>query len=413
MEQNKVKISYETLWKFIIRPPRDEYTEEMLGNKKFKYNGKRYIRKDYDILSSQGYIMKCSLIEPEQKYRPSFEMPIVLYLHGNSSSRIEGLSILRELLKRNINLFLIDFPGCGLSEGKYISLGYHESDDVGIIINFIEKIPGVVRIGIWGRSMCAATTMIYAHRDERVKAICMDSPFSDFKKLAKELTKKQINIPDFLIDTILSIVRNTVIKKNGLDIYKLKPLDLANKTFQPAIFLHAIYDELINVQHSIDLFNEYAGEKSLKCCDKGGHNSKRNSNIIHEIGQFFSKYLDNDYDESKDIDNSVVNYDDILSKKNSGSSELKRFNSMSEDNFPIQENESYLKKKEESEKMTMTEMKQFLNSIKPDDFKNVNMNNNIQVNLSNNSSSDENKNKKNMKNVDNNIKDDDIIDNDS
>ena len=52
-------------------------------------------------------------------------MPVVIYLHGNSSSRIEGLNVARELLKRNINLFVFDFAGSGLSEGEYISLGYH------------------------------------------------------------------------------------------------------------------------------------------------------------------------------------------------------------------------------------------------------------------------------------------------
>ena len=50
-------------------------------------------------------------------------MPAVIYLHGNSSSRLEGLKIATELFRRNINLFVFDFAGCGLSEGDYISLG--------------------------------------------------------------------------------------------------------------------------------------------------------------------------------------------------------------------------------------------------------------------------------------------------
>lgn len=77
-------------------------------------------------------------------------MPVVIYLHGNSSSRLEGLKAAPELLKRDINLFVIDFAGCGLSEGEYISLGWHEKDDVRIIVDFVEKLPGVSRIGLWG-----------------------------------------------------------------------------------------------------------------------------------------------------------------------------------------------------------------------------------------------------------------------
>ena len=84
-----IKFSYETLWKFIIRPPRDDYTESMLGHKIFRYKSKKYQRKDYDIMSTQGYILKCSFIEPIKSDRPSVKMPVVIYLHGNSSSRID------------------------------------------------------------------------------------------------------------------------------------------------------------------------------------------------------------------------------------------------------------------------------------------------------------------------------------
>ena len=372
MDDNNIKISYDTLWKFIIRPPRDEYKESMLGAPSFKFNKKKYQRKDYDIMSSEGYIMKGSFIEPFKEDRPSIEMPVVLYLHGNSSSRIEGLNIAGELLKRDINLFVIDFAGCGLSEGEYISLGYHESDDVGNIIDFIEKIPGVGRIGLWGRSMGAATTMIYAHRDERVKAICMDSPFADFVRLAKELTLKQINIPGFLINTVLNIIRKTILGKNGLDIDKLKPIDSAPKTFQPAIFIHAIYDELINVNHSIDLFNNYGGQvKSLKCCDKGGHNSKRNSMIINEIGNFFEENLKkgiNDKNNNNQIDNKI---NDNLSKN-----EIKKSNSkeISESEQPFNNNE-YKIKNEEKFKKQISELETTLKSLNKNiKKKNIDMN---------------------------------------
>ena len=241
--------------------------------------------------------MKCSLIEPESMYRPSKEMPVVVYLHGNASSRLEGLRTLGTLLPHNINLFIVDLPGCGLSEGEYISLGYYESYDVGIIIDFLENLPGVGKIGLWGRSMGASTALIYAHRDQRIKAICLDSPFANFCRLAKELTSKAINLPEFIINGALRIIRNTIMSKNGMDIFKLNPIEKAEKTYQPAIFIHAINDQLINLQHSIDIFNIYGGEKSLKCSEIGGHNSKRPKRITKEVGNFFAENLKNDKNE--------------------------------------------------------------------------------------------------------------------
>jgi pimeloyl-ACP methyl ester carboxylesterase len=290
-EKENPKISYETLWKYIIRPERTIYKKRDLGNPSFSLKGKNYVRKDYNLISSEGYLMKCSFFEPEPFYRPKRVMPVVLYLHGNSSSRLEGISNLKEILKLDINFFVVDFPGCGLSEGEYISLGYHESRDVRIIINFLEKIPGVGVIGLWGRSMGAATTILYAHKDERVKAIVMDSPFADFNILAKELVLKKIKLPNFLIEGVLKIVKKTIINKNGLDIDKLKPIESAPKAKQPALFIHADNDELIDKKHSEMLINAYGGKiKKLKKCE-GTHNSKRSYKIIKDIAEFFYGYL--------------------------------------------------------------------------------------------------------------------------
>ena len=314
VEQEKPKISYETLWKAIIRPYRDIYKIKDLGNPKFSFFARTYIRKDYDLISSEGYLMKCSFYEPEISFRPKKIMPVVLYLHGNSSSRLEGMGVLREVLKRDMNLFTIDFPGCGLSEGDYISLGYHESHDVKVVVDFIEKLPGVGNIGLWGRSMGAATTMIYAHKDDRIKAIVMDSPFADFSILAKELVLKQIKLPNFLIDGALKIVNMTVRKKNGLDIEKLKPIDSAPKTKQPAIFVHANNDELINNRHSEMLLNAYGGKnKKLKRCE-GNHNSRRPFKIMKEIGEFLYNNLVNNnpnVNDNKKVDdfNNIFNLD--------------------------------------------------------------------------------------------------------
>ena len=113
------KISYETLWKAIIRPPRDEYIEEELGSPKFIIEQRHYIRKDFELLNFQGYLMKVSMIEPDPRERPMDIMPCVIYLHANASSRIEGLHVRRFLLKRNINLCVFFFFFSGISEGEY------------------------------------------------------------------------------------------------------------------------------------------------------------------------------------------------------------------------------------------------------------------------------------------------------
>ncbi len=360
--ETKVKLGYETLWKFIIRPPRDKYPLNYLGPQQFKYNSKIYIRRDFELISHQGFKMKSSLIEPLPTYRPSKKMPVVIYLHGNASSRLEGLNTLNILLPHNINLFIVDLPGCGYSEGEYISLGYYESYDVGIIVDFLENLPSVSNIGIWGRSMGASTGLIYAHRDKRIKALCLDSPFVNFCRLARELTKQYISLPDFLINGVLKIIGNTIEDKIGIDIFKLNPIEEAENTFQPALFIHAINDKLINVQHAMDIFNIYGGEKSLKCSEVGGHNSKRPKRLTQEIGNFFEKYLNNEINEFDICDDKI--YSNINLVKNIDINQSFVFKT-GEDN---KDRDRYNFEKEENEQKNMDEIKNILLNMKENDI---------------------------------------------
>jgi len=69
MYDDKIDISYTTLWKSIIRPPRDQYTEDHLGDNIFTFRELTYIRKDYNLLNKDGHIIKASFIEPDDDSR--------------------------------------------------------------------------------------------------------------------------------------------------------------------------------------------------------------------------------------------------------------------------------------------------------------------------------------------------------
>ena len=141
--------------------------------------------------------------------------------------------------------------------------------------------------------MGAATAFMYDFSDDRISAACFDSPFAEFTRLAMELCRKQVKIPNFVIDTALMFVRNSIKKRNGMDLYKLTPLDYAKKTFTPGFFVHAMNDELIPLEHSLDLIEAYLGEKSLNVCE-GNHNTNRQKQIIEKIVKFFCKFLKNE-----------------------------------------------------------------------------------------------------------------------
>ncbi len=131
--------TYDDLWKAVIRPPRDEYTDMDLGPEKFNIRGKNYKRTDFTILNKRNLKLHCSFWEPYDEEREYERLPCVVYLHGNSSSRAEAVIEAKLLLQMNVTLFAFDFAGCGKSEGEYISLGWFEREDVESVIEYLRK----------------------------------------------------------------------------------------------------------------------------------------------------------------------------------------------------------------------------------------------------------------------------------
>ena len=291
IEEEKWTLSYSSLINTIIRPPRsNHYTPDDLCSPNFEYQEKKYERIEITLSNKKNYKLQCSIIKLIQQTKTKKKRPIVIYLHGNSSNREEGMLNVPLLLRHGLNVFLFDFSGSGLSEGEYISLGYNEADDLEVVINYLSNQPDVGRIGVWGRSMGAATALMYLYKDNRIKAAVVDSPFGDFKVLAKQLCKKFKHIPDILFNITMYFVKGTIKEKCGFDIENLKPIEHAKLCNAPIFFIHAMNDELIPLEHSVKLYEEYGGKKILNVC-AGGHHTKRDKDLLEKVGNFFSQHL--------------------------------------------------------------------------------------------------------------------------
>ena len=138
---------------------------------------------------------------------------------GNAGCRLDAIETLRTLLPMNIMVVTFDFSGCGMSEGEYISLGYYEKEDVKVLVEHLREQAIVTRIGLWGRSMGAATSIQCAQADPSLACVVLDSPFSSLVTLAGELvTNAEFSIPNIMFKLAFSIIRKSVKKRAKFDI---------------------------------------------------------------------------------------------------------------------------------------------------------------------------------------------------
>ena len=298
--------AYDELWKAVIRPNRDKYSDIELGPEKFELKGKCYKRTDFTLTNKKNYKLICSFWEPFDEEREFPKLPCVIYLHGNSSSRCEVVPEIKYLLKIGITVFAFDFSGCGRSEGEYISLGWHEQDDVACIVDFLRRSNKVSAIGLWGRSMGAATALMYATKDLSIAGLVLDSPFSSLKNLINELAKDRVALPDFVVKQALKWIKETIKEKADFNLDDVEPIEYANKCFIPAYFCHSKGDTFVNIHHCKDLYNLYAGDKNIVYV-KGNHNSERSIHFKESVGQFFYKALRCEEMEQKSEFNSIIN----------------------------------------------------------------------------------------------------------
>jgi len=184
-----------------------------------------------------------------------------------------------------------DFSGSGNSEGEYVSLGYFEQEDLESVVVHLRKNDQTTRIALWGRSMGAATSLMFGVTDPSVACMVLDSPFSSLKVLASELvTKNEVKIPKMVVNVAFKLLKKNIEKKAHFDIDKLEPIKSAPTCFIPALFAHANGDDFIDPSHSKNISDKYAGDYNLITFD-GDHITHRPSFFYDSVCIFFNNNL--------------------------------------------------------------------------------------------------------------------------
>ncbi|CAB4275564.1 unnamed protein product [Prunus armeniaca] len=164
---------------------RAEYNpDQYLWERDFTLAGRTYIRQDLELTNARGHTLRCSHYLPSTFPRRCFSSLCIILASGNRADANEAAVM---LLPSNITVFTLDFSGSGLSDGDYVSLGWHERDDLKVVVSYLRSNKQISRIGLWGRSMGAVTCLLYGAEDPSIAGMVLDSAFSNLYVLMMEL----------------------------------------------------------------------------------------------------------------------------------------------------------------------------------------------------------------------------------
>ena len=122
-------------------------------------------------------------------------------MHGNAGNKMEGLEYAEMLLPMGITLFTFDFSGCGNSEGEWVTLGWKEVHDLEMVVEYLQGLGTVSKIALWGRSMGAATSLLYSGNHELASCLILDSAFTTLNSTVSYLGQ-QMGVPPQLFDIL-------------------------------------------------------------------------------------------------------------------------------------------------------------------------------------------------------------------
>ena len=214
----------------------------------------------------------------------------VVLLHGfaEASAALQTTRVLA-LNQAGWNAAALDLRAYGKSGGSFASFGGREVDDVSA---WLDVLAGRHGSGeplfpvLWGRSMGAAIAIRAAARDQRVRALVLESPMVDLDEaVAVWFRRRKAPFPRLLA----RLATRRAGKIAGVSLTQPRPIEVAPRVHCPVLIVHGSDDTLIPGSEVRRLAGAFPAPPSLIEVPGAGHSdviSIGGQSLIDEIMTF-------------------------------------------------------------------------------------------------------------------------------
>ncbi len=166
------------------------------------------------------------------------------------------------------HVLMIDLRTHGLSEGKTITFGKRESDDVLLWLDEIKRINNETSFILFGLSMGAATMIHAASKATKypIVALIEDCGFSRFDMLVEGQVVEQ-KLKPWIVPGFKWALRWRL----RSDLSRLSPIYALKHVHVPFMIIHGDKDTLIPVEMAYDLCRHALGQPTMLICQGKGH----------------------------------------------------------------------------------------------------------------------------------------------
>lgn len=204
------------------------------------------------------------------RFFPGSSRTTIVLLHGYGGNQDEVLPVADALHDGGFSVFSFDMRGCGRSTGE-VTFGAREQEDLASVVDYLTTRPDVdaERIGALGFSMGAATLIMTAAHDTRIKAVVDDSGWADVRNwLRPRLADLFVHPRHRFTPFSLKLVE----LRSGIDFDELVPReDVAELAPRPLLIIHGTADEVVPPSDGDELFAAAREPKELWRVEGAAH----------------------------------------------------------------------------------------------------------------------------------------------
>ena len=250
--------------------------------------------RDYNVPYEEA-----SVLSPDGKlaawFLPGTNGRTLIALHGINDNKEQWLAPAVDLQRRGYAILLLDFHGHGESEGRHVTFGDRETDDVAAALDYLRRRGDVAmdRVGLVGLSLGGIAAIIAAARLQGVHAVMAESAFPDLMRDLGLAFRRFTGVPAFPFAQLTAFWGQII---TGIRLSNVRAITVIHKIAPRPIFI--IGDEkdglVVEPSGSQSLYDRAGEPKRLWQLPEAGHVSAYNvrpEEYIDQLDAFFSEAL--------------------------------------------------------------------------------------------------------------------------